>query len=122
MTPFDAANFRKLQISALARPVLAACSRSPPDALAMKAVEDSAGRLAGQIVSLVRQLCRSSAKSRNVGEAGLVMGGGVLRQAAYKDVMLRVLKESGVEFAWAETVEDVAGEAALGLVEKARSG
>lgn len=90
--------------------------------MALKAVEDSAGRLAGSTVSLVHQLCKPKADgtSRDVSEAGIVLGGGVLRQAEYRDVMMRYLKAKGVQFAWAEVVEDVAGQGVLGLVEKAR--
>lgn len=57
---------------------------------------------------------------RKVSEAGIVLGGGVLRQAVYREAMLRYLKDNEVEFAWSEVVEDVAGEGALGLVEKAK--
>jgi hypothetical protein len=125
LSPFDATNFRKLQISNLSRPVLAACSRTPPDSLAMKAVQDSAHRLASSIVSLAHQICRrpitGGGKVRKIREAGMVLGGGVLRQGVYREAMLKCLKDNGVDFAWSEVVEDVAAEGALGLVEKART-
>jgi hypothetical protein len=101
-------------------PILTACAYPSPDPLAVQAVNDSAGRLAGQIASLAKQLCRHPTRKRYLAEAGIVMGGGVLRQAPYRDVLLRHLQERGIQFAWEELVEDVAGQGALGLAEKAR--
>jgi hypothetical protein len=59
-------------------------------------------------------------KGWRVREAGLILGGGVIRQPSYREVVLRMLSEQGVTFGTVVTVEDVAEEGARGLVERAR--
>ena len=49
------------------------------------------------------------------------MGGGVIRQEAYKGVIVKMLAEEGVRFGVEQVVEDVAGEGTMGLVEKGRT-
>ena len=71
------------------------------------------------IVSLVRQVERGTEK--HVGDAALMMGGGVIRQEAYRRVIVDMLAERGVRFGVEQVVQDVAGEGALGLVAKARA-
>ena len=53
-------------------------------------------------------------------EAALMMGGGVIRQESYMNVVLDGLKKEGIVFGVKETVGDVAGEGVMGLVERAR--
>ena len=60
-------------------------------------------------------------RSKHAGEAALIMGGGVIRQEAYKGVIVKMLAEDGVRFGVEQVVEDVAGEGAMGLVEKGRT-
>ncbi len=61
-------------------------------------------------------------RGKKVSEAALMMGGGVIRQQAYKEVIVGMLREQGVRFGVEQVVDDVAGEGAMGLVEKARTG
>jgi hypothetical protein len=49
-----------------------------------------------------------------------MMGGGVIRQTAYKNVVLKGLEERGVVFGVNEGVEDVVGLGVMGLVERGR--
>ena len=56
-----------------------------------------------------------------VADAALIMGGGVIRQDAYKGVIVEMLAEEGIRFGVEQVVDDVAGEAVMGLVEKART-
>ncbi|GFZ51969.1 hypothetical protein JCM24511_09739 [Saitozyma sp. JCM 24511] len=145
LSPIDATNERKLRISSLSRPILEAFSRPTPDPLAVRAVHDAAKPLVESIVSMVRQVERESGatrgsrtngtgtengeeegkrtnaeKRRQVRGAGLVMGGGVIRQDEYRRVVLDMLRDRGVVFGKEATVGDVAAEGVRGLVEKAR--
>ncbi|KAK8845596.1 hypothetical protein IAR55_006312 [Kwoniella newhampshirensis] len=119
----DAMNERKLRVASLSRPILESFMSSPPDPLAVRAMRDATGGLARSIAPLVSQILRKpmdGGKERRMEEAGLVMGGGVIRQAAYREVLIKELKGLGVEFGKMEVLSDVAGEGALGLVEKAK--
>ena len=49
------------------------------------------------------------------------MAGGVIRQPAYRKVILDGLRAAGVEFDINVVVDDVAGQGALGLVERAKA-
>lgn len=126
LSPIDSTNVRKLQISNLSRPILEAFTSTPPDPLAVRAVHQAAGLLVQSIVSLARQLTRHPGKqqqqqpSRRLEDAAIVMGGGVIRQKAYRDVVLALLKEQGVVFGREVVTDDVAGEGAVGLAEKAK--
>ena len=58
---------------------------------------------------------------KKASEAALVLGGGVIRQDAYRGVIVQMLAEEGVKFGVEQVVGDVAGEGAMGLVEKGRT-
>ncbi|WWD22544.1 hypothetical protein CI109_107037 [Kwoniella shandongensis] len=115
----DAMNERKLKVAALSRPILEAFTQTPPDPIAVRAVDDATGGLARSIAPLVKQLTKPG-NERKMEQAGLVMGGGVIRQPAYREVLMKQLKDMGVEFGKMEVLSDVAGEGVLGLVEKAK--
>ena len=123
MRPVDAANVRKLRISSLAKYVLEAYAWSPPDPLAKRAVWDATTPLVASAVSLVKQLegqvSLTGQTQRRVGDAAVIMAGGVIRQPAYRDLVLSRLREQGVEFGMESVMDDVAGEAVMGLVERA---
>lgn len=121
--PIEATNAQKLRISSTARLVLDAFSRSPPDPLAAQAVHDAAAPLAEAIAHLWNQLRDKplpNGQARTLTSASLVCGGGVVRQDAYRKVLLDMCRARGVEFGAVEVVDDVAGQAAWGLVERAR--
>lgn len=122
LSPIDSTNERKLQISNLSRPILEAFTSTPPDPLAVRAVYQAAGLLVQSIVSLARQLTRHGQHEqlRRLQDAAIVMGGGVIRQKAYRDVVLALLKDQGVVFGREVVTDDVAGEGAIGLAEKAK--
>ena len=69
------------------------------------------------IISLVRQMERTG---KDVSKAALVLGGGVIRQDSYREVVVDLLFEGGVEFGVIEVVNDVAEEGVNGLVERAK--
>jgi len=119
LSPSDATNVRKLRMSNLSRPILDAFTETPPDPLAVRAVRRAAGLLVASIVSIVRQMERTRGKKAR--EAALVMGGGVIRQEAYQGVIIDMLADEGVRFGVEQVVEDVAGDGAMGLVEKSRT-
>jgi len=70
------------------------------------------------IISLVRQMERTG---KDVSKAALVLGGGVIRQDCYREVVVDLLIEGGVEFGVIEVVSDVAEEGVKGLVERAQA-
>ncbi|ORY29309.1 hypothetical protein BCR39DRAFT_532226 [Naematelia encephala] len=117
LSPIDATNVRKLRVSSLSRPILSYFSSG--DSLAIRAVYTAAGLLVASIVSLVRQLLEADA-NRRLEDGAIVMGGGVIQQEAYRDVVLELLKKEGIVFGVVEQVGDVAGEGVMGLVEKAK--
>ena len=131
MTPSDSVNDRKLRIATLSRPILDAYRTQDP--LAIQAVHAAATGLVNDVVSLVNQLAPSTLpttpmsatspgpKCKDLREAGLVLGGGVIRQSCYQEVVLSLLRDRGIEFGVVETVKDVAGEGVMGLVAKARA-
>lgn len=119
LSPSDATNERKLRISNLSRPILSAFTSTPPDPLAVRAVRQATTPLVLSIVSIVRQMEKT--RGKKVGEASLGMGGGVIRQPAYRKVVVDMLADEGVRFGVEQVVDDVAGEGAMGLVEKART-
>lgn len=118
LSPSDSTNERKLRVASLSRAILARFEQG--DGVARRAVYAAAGLLVDSIVSLIRQLERERGVSLRTG--ALVMGGGVIRQASYRGVVRELLGRGGVAFGVESVVEDVAGEGALGLVEKARKG
>lgn len=79
----------------------------------------AAGLLVDSIISLVRQMERTG---KDVSKAALMLGGGVIRQESYRQVVETLLLEGGVEFGVIEVVNDVAGEGVGGLVERAKAG
>lgn len=117
LSPSDATNERKLRISSLSLPILRTFSQEPPDPLAVRAVHTAAGLLVDSIISLVRQMERTG---KDVSKAALMLGGGVIRQESYRQVVENLLLEGGVEFGVIEVVNDVAGEGVGGLVERAK--
>jgi hypothetical protein len=58
---------------------------------------------------------------KDVSKAALVLGGGVIRQECYREVVVDLLLEGGVEFGVVEVVNDVAEEGVKGLVERAKA-
>jgi hypothetical protein len=102
----------------LSLPILRTFSQEPPDPLSVRAVHTSAGLLVDSIISLVRQMERTG---KDVSKAALVLGGGVIRQESYREVVVDLLIEGGVEFGVIEVVNDVAEEGVKGLVERARA-
>lgn len=118
----DASNQQKLRISSAARCVLEAFNASPPDPLAVQAVDMTIGPLAKSVVDLVRQVERMplpNGQPRVLKDAMLVAGGGVIRQDAYRAAFLDGCARQGAVFGKVAVVEDVAGTAALGLVQRA---
>lgn len=118
-TPIEATNAAKLRVTSLARAVLEAAERG--DVLAREAVRRAATPLAMSAVQLVRQMERRGVKRGECGEPSgrapmLVCGGGCLRQEHYRALVLDICRAEGVTFDEVAVVEDVAGEAALGLV------
>lgn len=85
--------------------------------MAVRAVHTAAGLLVDSIISLVRQMERTG---KDVSKAALVLGGGVIRQESYRQVVENLLLEGGVEFGVVEVVGDVAGEGVRGLRERAK--
>lgn len=91
------------------------------DPLATEAVGLAVAPLARAIVHLKEQLKDKSLPSgekRTLQDATLVCGGGCIRQQSYRSVLLRMCAEQGVEFGTVSVVADVAGGAALGLVDR----
>lgn len=124
LPPIEACNKQKLRISSASRGVLEAFTQSPPDPLAATAVADAIAPLAASVVFLAKQLVSKSPlgdRPRSLSDAVLVCGGGVIRQDAYRAVFLDVCAAQGVVFGnGVVVVEDVAGTAALGLVQRAK--
>lgn len=134
-SPIEATNAAKLRVTSLARAVLAALDEGDP--LAEKAVRAAAGPLAMSAVQLVRQMRRRRRATGRVAgpeaESGedksgeevhapmLVCAGGCIRQPKYRALVLEMCKAHGVVFDSVVVVDDVAGEAALGLVERERN-
>lgn len=79
----------------------------------------AAGLLVDSILSLVRQLMKERGCELN--QAALVMGGGVIRQESYRAVVRKLLAEGGVVFGTESVAGDVAGEAVMGLVARAKA-
>ncbi|TXT10731.1 hypothetical protein VHUM_02236 [Vanrija humicola] len=121
--PVTATNAQKLRISSLAREVLTAFAASPPDPLAVTAVEEAIAPLATSVVCVAKQMAARplpDGSARSFANAALIMGGGVIRQDAYRSVFLKVCKDAGVEFGHLAVVDDVGGKGALGLVDRAK--
>ncbi|KAL1409032.1 Protein-lysine N-methyltransferase efm4 [Vanrija albida] len=121
--PVTATNAQKLRISSLAREVLTAFAASPPDPLAVAAVEEAIAPLATSVVRIAKQMAAKplpDGSVRSFADAALIMGGGVIRQDAYRSVFLKVCKDAGVEFGHLAVVDDVGGKGALGLVDRAK--
>jgi N-acetylglucosamine kinase-like BadF-type ATPase len=119
-SPIEAANAAKLRVTSLARPVLELLAKEDP--LAEKAVRAAAGPLAMSAVQLVHQMYRLRGEELVHGKAKapmLVCGGGCLRQPHYRAIVSEMCWREGVTFKEIVVVEDVAGEAVMGLVEKA---
>ncbi|BEI93723.1 uncharacterized protein CcaverHIS019_0601820 [Cutaneotrichosporon cavernicola] len=120
-TPIESTNAAKLRVTSLARPVLEALAKEDP--LAEKAVRLAIAPLAMSAVQLVHQMYRLRGdKLSATGKASapmLVCGGGCLRQPHYRALLLEICWREGVTFKEIVVVEDVAGEAVMGLVEKA---
>lgn len=117
----EATNAQKLRISSLARIVVEGLIEGDP--LAIEAVDTAAKPLAHSIVHLVKQLADrplENGEKRSLERATLVCGGGCIRQDAYRDVILRLCAAEGVEFGTVSVVPDVAGGAALGLVDRSQ--
>lgn len=118
-TPIEATNVAKLRVTSLARAVLEALAREDP--LAEKAVRLAVAPLAMSAVQLVRQYrVREGLDAHGRATAPmLVCGGGCLRQPHFRALVLETCWREGVTFKEVVVVEDVAGEAVMGLVEKA---
>lgn len=123
LSPIDATNAQKLRISSASKYVLQAFNASPPDSLAVRAVTDAVRPLAGHVISLVNQLLPRALPDgsvRRLDNATLVTGGGVVQQDAYRALLVEVCAQQNVVFGHVQMVDDVGGDAVLGLVNKAR--
>ncbi|GMK58327.1 hypothetical protein CspeluHIS016_0503590 [Cutaneotrichosporon spelunceum] len=113
----EATNEAKLRVSSLARSVLEALAAEDP--LAEKAVRLALAPLAMSAVQLVHQMYRLRGES--ISPAGkvqapmLVCAGGCFRQPHYRALLAEMCWREGVTFKEIVVVEDVAGEAAIGL-------
>ena len=47
-----------------------------------------------------------------------MMGGGLIRQSSYRKVIIDALAREGIVFKVEQTVDDVAGDGALGILER----
>lgn len=119
-----AANEQKLRISDLSPAVMECFTRTPPDPVAEQAVRAACRPLAASIVAVVRQLLRQplpDGSARTLQQAVFTCCGGVVRQDAYRRVLLEMCADEGVRFGTVEPVSDVARAAAEGLVARART-
>ncbi|KLT39430.1 hypothetical protein CC85DRAFT_196024 [Cutaneotrichosporon oleaginosum] len=116
-TAVEAANAAKLRVTSLARPVLELLAREDP--LAEKAVRLAVAPFAKSAVHLVHQMyrMRGVALGSRAQAPVLVCGGGCLRQPHFRALVLDMCWQEGVTFKDVVVVEDVAGEAVMGLVE-----
>lgn len=112
-SPIEATNAAKLRVTSLARAVLELADGG--DELAKEAVRRAATPLAMSAVQLVRQMEQIRGVKAGVPPM-LICGGGCIRQEHYRALVLELCKAEGVKFGNVAVVDDVAGEAAMGLV------
>lgn len=110
-----AGNRRKLRVAGLAPFVMEAFNATPPDPLAERIIHHCAKSLALDIAAVARQsIARGCEPMAN---AGLSVTGGVIKQAAYRQVLLQALASLGCDFGWIEVVDDAAAAAAIALTQ-----
>lgn len=121
--PIQATNEQKLRISDLSPAVIECFTASPPDPVAVEAVKAACRPLADSIVQLTRQLLKRplpDGSERTLESAVFTCCGGVVRQEAYRRVLLDMVAAEGIEFGAVEAISDVARSGAEGLVARSK--
>jgi hypothetical protein len=94
---------------------MAAFTSTPPDPLAARVIHHCAKSLATDIAAVAGQAVARGGEP--LCHAGLSVTGGVIKQAAYRQVLQDELHEMGCDFGWIEVVDDAAAAAAVALTQ-----